>query len=158
LGWRRCERLTRLWLTRVSCQVSRAFAELISASPFLEYRLEVFAAGLVENPHFSCSMEEGRRRVKEYMDVWKNFDNLRKRVHTLGSQDHRWGMPVHAGRNLLARRFGCSVSFIRVPRTTVDQQELEEWTVDPPVTLFQPCGFAVFSSDNVLALVERKDS
>lgn len=155
LSWRRDEHLTRRWLTRVSCQVSRAFARLISASPFLEYRLELFAAGLVENPHFSCSLEEGRKQVKDYVNVWKNFDNLKKRTHTLGPQDPRWGKLAHVGRGLLARRYGCSVSFIR---TTMGQQGVEEWTVDPPVTPFQPCGFAVYSPEDVLALVEQRDS
>jgi len=146
--------LTRRWLTCVSCQVSWAFAELITTSPFLEYPLELFAAGLVENPHFSCSLEEGQRRVKEYVDVWKNFDNPKKRRHTLGLQDPRWGKAVQVGQGLLARCFGCSVPFIWVPCIT----GLEEWKVDPPVTLFQPCGFAVYSPEDVLALVERKDS
>ena len=143
---------------RVSCQVSRAFAELISASPFLEYRLELFAAGLVENPHFSCSLEEGRRRFNEYMNLWKNFDNLEKSSHTLGLQDPRWGKPAHVGRDPLARRSDCSISFIRVPRTIAGRQGVEEWTVDPPVTPFQPCGFAVYSPEDALALVERRDS
>ena len=62
---------------------------------------------------------------------------------------------VSVGRDLLARRFGHLVSFIRVPRATVGRQEIEEWTVDPgPATQFWPGAFAVYPPENILALVE----
>ena len=120
-------------MTRVSCQVSRAFADLISTSPFLEYRLELFAAGLVENPHFSCSLE-GRRRVGEYMGVWENLDAVERHDYTLRLRYFRWEELASVGRGLLAGLSGRSVSFIRVSCTTAGRRGVEEWTVDPPAT------------------------
>ena len=141
-------------LIHISCQVSRAFADFISASPFLEYRVELFAAGLVENPRFSCSLEEGRRRVKEYVDVRNNLDTIKKRSHTLQPRGFRWGGLVAVGQDLLARRSVHSVSFIRIPCTATGQRGVEEWTVVPPATSSLPCAFAVYSPEDVLALVE----
>lgn len=67
-------------LTRIPYQVSRAFADLVSTSPLLKYQLEIFAAGLVENPHLPCSLEEGQGRVKEYMDMWRNFGSVKNTI------------------------------------------------------------------------------
>jgi hypothetical protein len=121
----------------------------------LKYRLDIFAAGLVENPRFPCSLEEGQRRVKEYVDIWENFDTIKSSNHVLRRRDFRWDELVPVGRDLLARRFGHSISFIRVPRATVGRQEIEEWTVDPgPATSSWPGGFAVYPPENILALIE----
>lgn len=141
-------------LTHDSCQVNRGFAELISASPFLEYRLEFFSAGLVENPRSSCSLEEGRRRVKEYVIVWEELSAANTYKHLLGLQDFSWKELVPVGRGLLARRLGRSVSFVRVTCTPGGQLVVEEWTVNPPPIPFWPCAFAVHSPEDVLALVE----
>jgi hypothetical protein len=131
------------------------FADLISTSSFLKYRLKVFAAGLVENPRFLCSLEEGQRRVDEYMDVWENFHVIKARNHRLRRGFAWWDELVPVGRDILARRSGHSVSFIRLPRATAGRQEIEEWTVDlGPATSFWPGGFAAYPPENVLALVE----
>jgi hypothetical protein len=121
----------------------------------LKYRLEVFAAGLVENPHFLCGLEEGQRRVKEYTDIWENFDAIKSSRHPLRLRGFRWDELVPVGRDVLARRSGHSVSFIRMPRATVGRQEIEEWTVDPGLaTPFSPGAFAVYPPENILALIE----
>jgi hypothetical protein len=121
----------------------------------LKHRLGVFAAGLVENPRFLCGLEEGQRRVKEYMDTWKNFDAVKSSNHLLRRWDFRWNELIPVGRDVLARRSGHSVSFIRVPRATLGRQEIEEWTVDAePATPFSPGAFAVYSPENILALIE----
>ena len=148
-----CEHLTGWQLTLVSYQVSQGFADLIATSQFLKYRLELFAAGLVENPHFSCSLEEGRKRVKEYADVWENLDAIKKRELPVRPRGLHWDEMVPVGRGLLAGIYGRSVFFIRVPCTTTGQQGVEEWTVDAPASPFWPCAFAVYSPEDVLALV-----
>ena len=145
-------------LTRIPYQVSQGFADLIATSQFLEYRLELFAAGLVENPYFPCSLEEGRKQVKEYANVWENLDAIKKRSYPLRLRDLRWEEMVPVGRGLLAGLCGSSISFIRVPCIAMGRRVVEEWTVDPPVTPFWPCAFAVCSPEDVLALVECMDS
>ena len=145
---------SRRWLTRVLYQVSRGFADLISTSPFLEYRLELFAAGLVENPHFSCSPEEGRKRVKEYVDTWDDLYAVKRHIYPLGLSDFRWEDMAPVGWGIFAGLSGHSVAFVRVPCTAAGQQGVEEWTVDIPPAPFQPCTFAVYPPEDVLALVE----
>ena len=157
IRWRRFELVVAGWpltLIPCHCQVSRAFADLISTSPFLKYRLEIFTAGLVENPRFPCSLEEGQRRVKEYVSMWKDFGSVKRRDHILGERGFDWSHVVPVGRDLLARRSGRSVSFIRVPHITAGGREIEEWTIDPPPTAFQPHAFAVYQPEDILALVE----
>ena len=140
----------------LDCQVSRAFADLISTSPSLKYRLELFAAGLVENPHLSCSLEEGRKRVKEYVNVWENLDAVDRHSYSPRLRGIRWEDLLPVGRGLLAGLSNRSVSFIRMPCTTAGRREVEEWTVNPPATLFWPCAFAVYPPKDVLALVEYR--
>ena len=123
----------------------------------MKYRLELFAAGLVENPRLSCSLEEGRRRVKEYVDLWENLDVIKGRNHCLTVWDFPWKDLVPVGRNILARRSNHSIFFVRIPCTTAGQQEVEEWRIDPPaVGSFRPSAFAVYPPEHALALVEWK--
>ena len=67
------------------------FADLISTPSFLKYRLDIFVAGLVKNPRFPCSLKEGQRRVKEYVDMWENFDAIESNSHLLRLRGFRWG-------------------------------------------------------------------
>ena len=120
----------------------------------MEYRLELFAAGLVENPHFSCSLEEGRKRVGEYVGVWENLDAVEKHGYSLRLRAPPGRELAPVGRSLLAWFSGRSVSFIRVPCITAGRPEVEEWTIDPPATPFWPRAFAVYSPEDVIALVE----
>jgi len=120
----------------------------------MKYRLEAFAAGLVENPHFPCSLEEGQRRIKDYTDMWENFDILKRHNHPLGQRDFRWWQLTTVGQDILAELSGYSILFTRVPRITAGRQEVEEWRVDLPVTSFQPRGFATYPPENILALIE----
>ena len=120
----------------------------------MEYRLELFAAGLVENPHFSYSLEEGRRSVREYVGVWENLDTVKGHNYSLRLQNFRWEGLAPVGRGLLAGLEGRSVLFIHVSCTTTRRPEVKEWTVNLPTVPFWPCGFALYSPEDVLALVE----
>ena len=123
----------------------------------MEHRLELFAVGLVENPRLSYSLEEGRKRVKEYVDGWGNLGAINKRSHTLRLQgSQQWGLLLPVGQGLLVRHSHRSVSFVRVPRIAASWQGVEEWIVDPPVTPFQLWGSATYSPEDVVALVEWK--
>jgi len=145
------EPLTRFQFLR---QVNHAFADLISTSPLLKYRLEAFAAGLVENPRFPCSPEEGQRRVREYVDMWENSDAIKKRNYPLRQTGLRWWELTPVGQDLLAKLSGHSMLFIRVPRIAAGRQEVEEWMIDPPVTSFQPLAFTAYPPENIFALIE----
>ena len=86
--------------------------------------------------------------------MWENLDTIKKSSHTLRLQDYHWGHRVSVGRGLLARRSGSSVSFTRVRHATAGRQEVEEWTIDAPVAPLMLWAFAVYSPEDVLALVE----
>ena len=92
------------------------------------------------------------------MDAWKNLDAIERYSHTMRLPDFCWSGMVPVGWNLLAGRSRHSLSFIRVPRTTAGRQGVEEWRVDIPVTPFQPCAFAVYSPEDVLAFVEWRQT
>ena len=149
-------------LTPFSCQICRAFANLISTSSLLKYRLELLAAGLTENPRSPCGLEEGQRRVKEYVDMWKDPDAymwpnpyyIKRRGYPLRQANFHWKEFIHIGRNLLARLSGCSVLFIRVPRITAGRDKVEEWRIEFPATSFRPITVAAYPPENVLALIE----
>jgi len=88
------------------------------------------------------------------VDMWENFDAIKRHDHPLRQRDLHWWELTSVGRDLLARLSGYSVLFLRPPRLAAGQQEVEEWRVDPPVTSFQPRAFAVYQPENILALIE----
>ena len=154
MRYRPFEFVTAETLTLPSCQVNHAFADLISSSSPLKHRLEAFVAGLVENPRFSCSLEEGQRRVKEHADMWDKFDTIERRIYPLRQKYYRWWDAITVGQDLITRRSRSSFSFLRLCRTPAGQQEVEEWGVDPPDSTYLPRAFTLFPPENVLALVE----
>ena len=141
-------------MTHFSCQVNHSFADLISTSSLLKYRLDAFAAGLIENPHIPRSPEEGQRRVKQYVDMWENFDAIKRRNLPLRQRYYRWCDAVVVGGDLITRRSRSSFSFLRLSSTSAGQQDVEEWAVDPVDTPYQPRTFTLYPPENVLALVE----
>lgn len=119
----------------------------------MKYRLELFAAGLVENPQFSCSLEEGRRQVKKYVDVWENLDAIKKHNYNPNLGYTYFGDLFPVGRGLLAGLSFDSIFFFRVPHTTTGRQEIEEWKVDNPSTQYRLITIVVYSPENILAIV-----
>jgi len=90
--------------------------------------------------------------------MWQNFDATKRRDYPLRQSDFCWWKHTPVGQDILAKRSGYSILFTRVPRITADRQEVEEWRVDPPITSFQPCAFATYPRENILALIEWRHS
>ena len=123
--------------------------DAISSSQYLQHRLDLFSAGLVDNPEVACSLSERRVRLRKYVDGWNKPEisverdcPLKGRVGTT-----RW---YSVGQDLLARTDTRTsmISFIRVP--SPPQRTAEEWTIELPVP---PENYLVWSEVNLLAVV-----
>ena len=86
--------------------------------------------------------------------MWENFDVIKGHNHLLRQRDFHRVELVPVGRDLLARRSGRSISFIRVPRISAGRQEVKEWRVGPPATPFRPSAFTVYPPEKILVLIE----
>ena len=61
-------------LTRFFSKVNRAFLEVVSYQPHLQYKCELAAAGLLDNPNVHCTLFDRRTALHQYRS---RFDALK---------------------------------------------------------------------------------
>ena len=85
-------------------QISCRLRDLARSSPELQCRRELFAAGLIENPHNPCGLDERRRLCKEYTYKWSNATNIVNSIRDVPLEHpfSGWDDTRFVGRNLLA--------------------------------------------------------
>lgn len=54
-------------------QVSNQFHHLIEASTSLQYKLDLFATGMEDEPSVKLSKAEKRRQLERYQKAWRSF-------------------------------------------------------------------------------------
>ena len=139
-------------------QISRQFQDLARSSPGLLCRRELFAAGLIENPHNPCDPDEHRRLCKEYVRKWSDPTNIAESLrevsleHSLSS----WNDMIFAGRDLLVMhaRQSETIDFLHIPSAT-SQNLTERWSI--PQFPFEVLRYVTYPPENVLAVAEKKD-
>ena len=113
-------------------QVSRQFQNLTHSSPKLQCRRELFAAGLTDNPHDPCGLDELRRLCKEYVHKWSDPTNMMKsfREMSLEYMSSGWCGTEIIGRNLLARPEpdGKNFDLFHIPPVT-SRKPIERWNI-----------------------------
>lgn len=124
----------------------------------LQCRRELFAAGLIENPHSPCDLAERRRLCKEYVHKWSDAANIAKcfREVTLEHQLEDWD-PMIPARNLIAIDYHQSggIDFIHVPPVT-SRKPIERWSI--PRLPFKVLGHTAYPPKNILVVAEEKDT
>lgn len=143
-------------------QVSRHFTSLVRGSPILQYRCELFSAGLIDNSHHPYDLVERRKQCKEYVDKWTRTANVVKKVvrsvHWVPVERPTlaWNYSTVLGVDLLTFYHSSQpgrAKFIRVP-PAANQPSVEGWII--PQIPFEVLHFAVYAPENLLAVVERR--
>jgi len=100
--------------------MNRRFQDLARSSTELQHRRELFAAGLIDNPHNPRDLDESRRAHKEYPRKWSDLPNVTKtpRKMSLEYPSPGLGDPSVLGRNLVAipPRDSDTIDFLHAPR------------------------------------------
>ena len=123
-------------------EVSRYFLDLVHSSPTLQYRRELFSAGLTDYTLHPRGLAERRMLCKEHVDKWTGTAKVVRRVYNVpvGPQVNHG---IALGGDLLALhqsyKYDCP-KFLRVP-PAVSQRSVEGWSV--PRLPFEVSGFAV---------------
>ena len=139
-------------LTLSLLQVSRLFLDLVSSSHNLQHRIDLFGAGLIDNPHTACSLAERRVLLRKHMGGWRDtappvrYDfPLRADIRTFGLFPIDWDLFSwnSAGHT--------SILFLRVPFSP-SQGTVKEWTLE---FQFRFSTYVTRSQDNLLAVFEQ---
>ena len=77
------EHVQRFQLKRLLCQIDRFFNNLIQASPYINYRLDLFDAGLKDNPATNLPLAEKRRIFEEYLTKWNALSFTPKKMQDI---------------------------------------------------------------------------
>jgi len=131
--------------------------DIVRDSPILQYRRELFTAGLTDNHDHSCNLVERRKLCEEYAKKWAGTARLVKRVHEIPVVRPTlvWGDIIALGGDLLVLypySKGC-FEFLHVPPVT-SQRSIERWTI--PELPFSVDLFAVYAPDSLLVVSERR--
>jgi len=106
---------------RCVIQISRQFQELVSDSPTLQYRRELFSGGLIETSRNPCDFAQCRKLCEEHKYKWSNAGRVVKTIHGL---PEKLSLKRHftrtLGWSLIAYRNkgDGSLSFLRPPPVT----------------------------------------
>jgi len=143
-------------LTRCcTIQVSRHFRSLIRNSPLLQYRHELFAAGLIDNPSNPCDLAERRKLCEEYARKWSNAATVVESTYKL-PPNKRPGRSMALGRNILVScsPLGVGLDFLHIP-PVASKTPINGWTI-PPFP-FEVMDFGVYHPENILGVVEHQE-
>ena len=142
--------------SRCMAQISRRFQDLTRSSPILQYKRDLFSAGLVENPYGPCDFARRRKAYEEHERKWSDAGKLEKAIHELPEEPSHGLYITVLGRNLIAlhntQNVGC-LTFLRLP-PVMSVKPIERWSI-PPLP-FEIRFFAVYLPDNILAVTEEK--
>ena len=134
-------------------QVSRFFLDLVSSSHDLQHRIDLFSAGLIDNPRTACSLAERRALLRKYVGGWKGTEPpvrydfpLRPGISTFGLSPIDWDL---FSWNSVDRT---SILFLRVPFSS-SQRTPKEWTLE---LQFRFSGYITRLQDNLLTVFEQE--
>lgn len=141
-------------ITRLLWQVNRYLRDFIQNSPPIAYQIDIFAAGLKDNPIANLSLAEKRRLFNEYRARWDAFDPIGKSNKSFDGPRHTpcWMSSV-CGSGVF-----CLVTdpdkFIRLTKIESVSRGIprKEWKVPSPRDL-EPLHFAIYPQADVLAVI-----
>ena len=147
------QRIQRFQLKCLLCQINRFFNNLIQASPYINYRLDLFDAGLNDNPAINLSLTEKRRILDEYRTKWDTLSFIKKQKQDIG------GLARYARQASGSGIFGFvttglaqrSIQFMTLESVSRGIPQKEWGVLLPPISL--PECFAVCPQVDVLAIL-----
>jgi len=136
----------------ISPQVCHLFLDLVASSQHLQYRIDLFSAGLVDDPHTVCDLTDRRARLRKYVDAWKDTEALVR--YDIPLKSRMGTFQLHgAGQDIFSAylEYNMAIYLLRAP-SSPSQETTEEWTLELP---FRPMNHIVHSQDNLLAVLEQ---
>lgn len=146
-----------LTVLRYTIQISRQFRDLAHSSPALQYRRELFAAGLVDNPRSPCNLEERRRLCRDYVHKWSDPTNIGDTLRELPLkyQLSSWNDSTILGRNIIAV---CSqsnnIDFLHIP-PAISRKPPERWSIHE--LPFRTSRYTAYPPKNILVIAEQEE-
>ena len=65
-------------------QINRSFRDFIKNSPYIKYRIDLFTAGLVDNPAVNLTLADKRRAFDTHRMKWETFSTVKKWQRIVG--------------------------------------------------------------------------
>ena len=121
-------------------------------SRHLQYRIDLFSASLVDDPHTVCGLADRQARLRKYVDAWNGTEALveydiplKRRLGTSYLQN--------AGQDIFSAylEYNMTIYLLRAP-SSPSQEATEEWTLELP---FRPMNHIVHPQDNLLVVFEQ---
>ena len=130
---------------------------LIHNLPTLQYRCNLFATGLIDNPSSPCDMAERRKLLEGYAHKWSNAVRAVKSTQKLPpSQSAGWNYAKYLGNGHLVsysmERDG--LAFLHIP-SVASRKPIECWSFPP--TPFGIFDYAVYPPENLIAAADGGD-
>lgn len=134
-------------------EVSHLFLDIVSSSQSLQHRIDLFSAGLIDNPHVARSLTERRAQLRKYVDGWNNPETSVRYVFPLRNHTNVFCLYPIDQDLFSARVEGRTpiIHFVRIPPFP-RQGTVKEWELEIPFHLWN---HVVCSRENLLIIIEQ---
>lgn len=139
----------------ISHQVNRRFRDFVQASPYTQYRIDLLAVGLEDNPAAHRSLFDKQRALDEYRIKWDAFSPIQQRERKIEGFSCHSPQASNSGVCAFAvGRWDKAIQFVTLESISRGIPR-KEWKVPlPPDLSLQQ--FAFNNHANVLVLVGRQ--
>ena len=130
-------------------QVNRVFHDAILASPLIQLKIDLFAAGLEHNATSGIDLAESRKALLQYSSSLGSLRPIKQRtVHQIQSGMGYWARTtggVHAVINGSVWLFSLGSASRGIP--------YKQWKIPSPID--NPIAYSIYPGANLIAFVER---
>ena len=132
-------------------EVNRVFHDLVRASPAIQHEIDLFGAGLQQNPRTKASLTDRRAALELYRRSWESLDLVEE-----GDEDLRFfvdgaALVVGGTFGILGENLAKFITLGSISRGIPSK----EW--DFPFKDLEAFNFSFYPRANVLAIVEEAD-
>ena len=137
-------------LNRSSTKVNRTFHNVVSDQPHLQYKCELAAAGLLDNPNTPGSFFDRRTRLHKYRSRFDGLEPISKSSLPLGVSGFMCGYGTPGGIFVIHTPSQNTLHFCQPPSES-ESQPMKTWS--SPLS-FEVQGFAIYPPLDLIVLAD----
>lgn len=138
-------------LLTMSSKVDRTFRDAISSQPRLQYKCELAAAGLLDNPHAPGTLSDRRARLHKFRSRFDDLKPIGKSSLPLGATGFCCGYETSGDVYVIYATSRNTLHFCRPPSAS-GTRPMRTWSPELP---FEPERFVIHSPLDLAVITDN---